>query len=129
MLGLTLRGEFRGQHLPSTAVSLIEPDGTGATQVPAQQVLSITYPTGDIQTDSDSLVNFKRPANSFRANLSWRNYSRPVPPPSCSTSFRNGSTAFTTRTARPASSGALTPSASSKFFPRSLANAPTASSS
>src|SRR5206468_3363079 len=25
-------------------------DGTGATQVPAQQVLSITYPTGDIQT-------------------------------------------------------------------------------
>ena len=50
MLGLTLRGEFRGQHLPSTAISLIEPDGTGATQVAADRILSITYPTGDIQT-------------------------------------------------------------------------------
>jgi hypothetical protein len=50
MLGLTLRAEFRGQHLPSTAISLIEPDGTGATQVAADRILSITYPTGDIQT-------------------------------------------------------------------------------
>jgi hypothetical protein len=50
MLGLTLRNEFRGQHLPSTAISLIEPDGTGATQVAADNILSITYPTGDIQT-------------------------------------------------------------------------------
>jgi hypothetical protein len=50
MLGLTLRGEFRGQHLPSTAISLIEPDGTGATQVAADRILAITYPTGDIQT-------------------------------------------------------------------------------
>ncbi|MDB6022250.1 MAG: hypothetical protein JWQ04_2107 [Pedosphaera sp.] len=50
MLGLSLRGEFRGQHLPSTAISLIEPDGTGATQVAAERILAITYPTGDIQT-------------------------------------------------------------------------------
>ena len=49
MLGLTLRQEFRGQHLPSTAISLIEPDGTGATQVAADRILAITYPTGDIQ--------------------------------------------------------------------------------
>src|SRR6266540_352046 len=50
MLGLTLRDEFRGQHLPPTAISLIEPDGSGATQVPPDRVLSITYPTADIQT-------------------------------------------------------------------------------
>jgi hypothetical protein len=50
MLGLTLRDEFRGQHLPSTAISLVEPDGTGATQVAPDKILSITYPTGDIQT-------------------------------------------------------------------------------
>ena len=50
MLGLTLRSEFRGLHLPSTAISLIETDGTGATQVNADRILSITYPTGDIQT-------------------------------------------------------------------------------
>ena len=41
MLGLTLRGEFRGQHLPSTAISLIEPDGTGATQVAADRILAM----------------------------------------------------------------------------------------
>src|ERR1035437_1488821 len=50
MLGLTLRDEFRGQHLPSTAISLVEPDGTGATQVAPDKILAITYPTGDIQT-------------------------------------------------------------------------------
>jgi hypothetical protein len=50
MLGLTLRSEFRGQHLPATAISLIEPDGTGATQVAVDRILSIAYPTGDIQT-------------------------------------------------------------------------------
>jgi len=30
MLGLTLREGFRGQHLPPTAISLVEPDGSSA---------------------------------------------------------------------------------------------------
>ncbi|MCX6926381.1 MAG: hypothetical protein NT154_24715 [Verrucomicrobia bacterium] len=50
MLGLTLREEFRGQYLPATAISLVEPDGTGFTQGAPEKILSITYPTGDIQT-------------------------------------------------------------------------------
>ncbi len=50
MLGLMLRDEFRGQHLPPTAISLVEPDCTGATQVAPARILSITYPTSDTQT-------------------------------------------------------------------------------
>jgi len=50
MLGLTLRDEFRGQHLPPTAISLVEPDGSGATQVAPARILAIIYPTADIQT-------------------------------------------------------------------------------
>lgn len=61
MLGLTLRSEFRGQHLPSTAISLIEPDGTGATQVAADRILEITYPTGDIQTALRALHGSRPP--------------------------------------------------------------------
>jgi len=42
MLGLIWRGEFREQHWPATAVSLIELHGTGATPVAADGMRTIT---------------------------------------------------------------------------------------
>ncbi len=48
MLGLTLREEFRGKRLKGTAIELANESNTGATQVAAQEFLSITYPTQDL---------------------------------------------------------------------------------
>ncbi|HVY62118.1 MAG TPA: DUF499 domain-containing protein, partial [Planctomycetota bacterium] len=48
MLGLTLRDEFRGKRLKGTAIELTNDNKTGATQVPAQQFLDITYPSADV---------------------------------------------------------------------------------
>ena len=48
MLGLTLREEFRGKRLRGTAIELSNDTNTGATQIAANQFLSITYPTHDL---------------------------------------------------------------------------------
>lgn len=48
MLGLNLRSEFKGRRLRGTAIELSNEANTGATQVPAQEFLEITYPTFDL---------------------------------------------------------------------------------
>lgn len=48
MLGLTLRQEFQGRRLKGTAIELTNKNSTGATQVPAEEFLKITYPTSDL---------------------------------------------------------------------------------
>jgi len=48
MLGLKLRDEFLGTHMPGTAISLRTGDNQGAAQRSPQEILSITYPTADI---------------------------------------------------------------------------------
>lgn len=48
MLGLTLRPEFRGKLLQGTQIDLTNTKKTGATQLPAADFLSITYPTSDL---------------------------------------------------------------------------------
>ena len=50
MLGLKLRDEFLGDHLPGTAISLRTSDNQGAVQKSPEYILSISYPTADVQT-------------------------------------------------------------------------------
>ena len=50
MLDLKLRDEFCGTHMPGTAISLRTSDDQGAAQKSPDYILSITYPTADIQT-------------------------------------------------------------------------------
>ena len=50
MLGLKLRDEFLGTHMPGTAISLRTSDNQGAAQKSPDRILSITYPTADVQT-------------------------------------------------------------------------------
>jgi hypothetical protein len=50
MLGLKLREEFLGAHMPGTAISLRTSDNQGAAQKGPDYILSITYPTADVQT-------------------------------------------------------------------------------
>jgi hypothetical protein len=50
MLGLKLRDEFLGEHMPGTAISLRTSDNQGAAQKGPDYILSITYPTADVQT-------------------------------------------------------------------------------
>jgi hypothetical protein len=50
MLGLKLRKEFLGTHMPGTAISLRTNDNQGAAQKSPEEILSITYPTSDVQT-------------------------------------------------------------------------------
>lgn len=50
MLGLKLRDEFLGEHMPGTAIALRTSDNQGAAQKSADHILSITYPTADVQT-------------------------------------------------------------------------------
>jgi len=50
MLGLKLRDEFLGSQMPGTAISLRTSDNQGAVQKSADHILTITYPTADIQT-------------------------------------------------------------------------------
>ncbi len=50
MLGLKLRDEFLGAHMPGTAISLRTSDAQGAAQKAPEQMLTITYPTADVQT-------------------------------------------------------------------------------
>lgn len=49
MLGLKLRDEFLGTHMPGTAISLRTSDNQGAAQKAPEDILSVTYPTADIQ--------------------------------------------------------------------------------
>ncbi|NOQ46595.1 MAG: DUF499 domain-containing protein, partial [Desulfobulbaceae bacterium] len=55
MLGLKLREEFLGDHMPGTAISLRTSDDQGAAQKSPDYILSITYPTVDIQTALKSI--------------------------------------------------------------------------
>jgi energy-coupling factor transporter ATP-binding protein EcfA2 len=48
MLNLQLRDEFKGRRLKGTAIELSNDANNGATQIPAQQFLAITYPTQDL---------------------------------------------------------------------------------
>jgi len=50
MLGLRLRKEFLGPHMPGTAISLRTSDNQGAAEKSPNHILSITYPTTDILT-------------------------------------------------------------------------------
>lgn len=50
MLGLQLRDEFLGVHMPGTAIELRTSDNQGAVQKTPDYILSITYPTADVQT-------------------------------------------------------------------------------
>jgi len=48
MLNLKLRQEFLGKRLKGTAIELANREGSGATQVAANEFLEITYPTHDV---------------------------------------------------------------------------------
>ena len=50
MLNLKLRDEFLGSQMPGTAIALRRKDNTGAAQIGPDSILSITYPTADVQT-------------------------------------------------------------------------------
>ncbi len=50
MLGLKLRDEFLGSQMKGTAIALRRKDNTGAVQQKPEHILSITYPTADVQT-------------------------------------------------------------------------------
>ncbi|MCL1890341.1 MAG: DUF499 domain-containing protein, partial [Desulfovibrionaceae bacterium] len=49
MLGLKLRDEFLGATMPGTVIELRNSDNQGAVQKSPEQILSITYPTADVQ--------------------------------------------------------------------------------
>ena len=55
MLGLKLREEFLGSHMPGTAIALRTSDNQGAAQKSPEHILSITYPTADVQTALKSI--------------------------------------------------------------------------
>jgi len=63
MLGLKLRKEFLGTHMPGTAIALRTSDNQGAAQKSPDYILSITYPTADVQTalKAISAKNSRRP--------------------------------------------------------------------
>jgi len=63
MLGLKLRDEFLGAHMPGTAIELRNSNNEGAAQKSPDYILSITYPTADVQTalKAISSKNFGRP--------------------------------------------------------------------
>ncbi len=63
MLGLKLRDEFLGAHMPGTAIALRTSDNQGAVQKSPDYILSITYPTADVQTalKAISVKNAGRP--------------------------------------------------------------------
>ena len=50
MLNLKLRDEFLGSQMPGTAITLRRKDNSGAAQGTPDYILSITYPTADVQT-------------------------------------------------------------------------------
>jgi hypothetical protein len=50
MLNLKLRDEFMGPQMPGTAIALRRKDDSGAVQQGPEYILSLTYPTADVQT-------------------------------------------------------------------------------
>lgn len=48
MLELKLRQEFIGRRMQGTAIELSNDTNTGATEIPAQEFLAMTYPTHDL---------------------------------------------------------------------------------
>jgi hypothetical protein len=50
MLNLKLREEFLGSQMPGTAIALRDSDKQGAVERDAGYILSITYPTADVQS-------------------------------------------------------------------------------
>ena len=48
MLELKLRLEFMGRRMQGTAIELSNDTNTGATEIPAQEFLAMTYPTHDL---------------------------------------------------------------------------------
>jgi len=66
MIGLKLRDEFLGAHMPGTTIALRTSDNQGAAQKSADQILSITYPTADVQTALKAMHKKKRlPHHSY----------------------------------------------------------------
>jgi hypothetical protein len=55
MLELKLRDEFLGTQMPGTAIELRSSNNQGAAQKSPDQILSITYPTADVQIALDAL--------------------------------------------------------------------------
>ena len=55
MLGLKLRDEFLGAHMPGTAIALRTSDNQGAAQKSPDYILSITYPTANVHTALKSI--------------------------------------------------------------------------
>lgn len=49
MLNLKLREEFLGSQMPETAIALCRQDKSGAAQRDPSYILSLTYPTADVQ--------------------------------------------------------------------------------
>lgn len=50
MLGLRLRKEFQSALMRGTMIELRRKDKSGAAELPAQEILDITYPTADVRT-------------------------------------------------------------------------------
>lgn len=61
MLGLQLRDEFLGSQTPGTVISLRRKDKTGAVQRDPDYILSMTYPTADVQTALRTLEQKRTP--------------------------------------------------------------------
>lgn len=61
MLGLQLRDEFLGSQTPGTVISLRRTDKTGAVQRDPDYILSMTYPTADVQIALKTLNQGRSP--------------------------------------------------------------------
>ena len=59
MLALKLRDDFLGEQMPGTAISLRTNDNLGAAQRSPDYIISITYPTADVQ-NALRAINSKR---------------------------------------------------------------------
>jgi hypothetical protein len=61
MLGLKLREEFRGNRIGGTVIELSNTKKTGATQISAQSLLKITYPTRDLLKGIEAICSSQGP--------------------------------------------------------------------
>lgn len=59
MPNLKLRDEFLGSQMPGTAIALRDSDKKGAVERDADYILSITYPTADVQTALRSVSSIR----------------------------------------------------------------------
>jgi hypothetical protein len=75
ILGLKLRDEFLGAHMHGTAIALRTSDNQGAAQESQDCILSITYPTADVQTamKAISTKNSGRPMSNNTILAALRN--------------------------------------------------------